>query len=95
MHQSAEGAILTVLLQPKASHTEYVGVHGTSLKFRVAASPVKGAANAALCLYLAKQFGIPQNAVTIRSGLASRTKRVLLHGVSEARVRKVLEIDQP
>ena len=92
---SADGAILTVLLQPKASQTEFVGVHGDALKFRVAASPIKGAANAALCSYLAERFGLPQTAVTIRSGWTSRTKRVVLRGVSEDRVRNVLRIDQP
>jgi uncharacterized protein len=95
VQESAEGSILTILVQPKASRTEYVGVHGDALKFRVAASPLKGAANAALCLYLAERFGLPHRAVTILSGLTSRTKRVLLRGMSEEGVRNLLGIGQP
>ena len=34
--------ILTVHAQPKASKTEFVGVHGDALKFRVAAPPIEG-----------------------------------------------------
>jgi uncharacterized protein (TIGR00251 family) len=92
---SADGAILTVHLQPKASQTAYVGLHGGALKFRVAASPIEGAANAALCVYLAHRFGLSRKAVTILSGAASRHKRVLLRGVSAEQVRAGLELDRP
>jgi hypothetical protein len=95
IQDSAEGAILTVHLQPKASQTEYVGLHGGALKFRVAASPIEGAANAALCIYLADRFGLPRKAVTIRSGAASRHKRVLLQGISAERVRALLGLARP
>ena len=38
----SDGAILTVHVQTKASKTEFVGMHGDALKFRVAAPPVEG-----------------------------------------------------
>jgi uncharacterized protein (TIGR00251 family) len=92
VQNSPEGAILAVHVQPKASKTEYAGVHGDALKFRVAAPPVEGAANEALCAYLAERFGLPKKAVTVRSGHNSRKKRVVLAGVTADRVQAVLRI---
>lgn len=94
VRDSPEGAVLTVHVQPKASHTEYVGVHGDALKFRVAAPPVEGGANDALRSFLAKRFGLSKGAVVIRAGLASRRKEVVLTGVPASLVREVLP-DRP
>ena len=108
VQDSPEGAVLTIHVQPKASKTEYAGLHGGApastlasgrshgpggaLKFRVAAPPVDGAANEALCAYLAGLFKLPKKAVVVQSGHGSRKKRVLLTGVTAVRVRDVLEI---
>ena len=54
VQDSDEGAVLALHVQPKAARTEYVGVHGDTLKFRVAAPPVDGAANEEICRYLAE-----------------------------------------
>ena len=90
VQDSPEGAVLTVHVQPKASKTEYAGIHGGALKFRVAAPPVEGAANEALCTYLAGLFGLPKKSVVVQSGHSSRRKRVLLTGVSAGRAQDVL-----
>jgi len=87
VQDSPEGAVLTVHIQPKASKTEYAGLHGGALKFRVAAPPVEGAANEALCVYLAGLFGLPKKAVVVQSGHSSRHKRVRLKGISAQRAR--------
>ena len=87
VRDSPEGAVLTIHVQPKASKTEYVGVHGDAFKFRVAAPPVEGAANDTLCEYLATLFALPKKSVVIKGGGSSRHKRVLLSGVSAQRVK--------
>jgi uncharacterized protein (TIGR00251 family) len=92
VHDSPAGAVLTIHVQPKASITEYAGLHGGALKFRVAAPPVEGAANEALCSHLAGLFGLPKKAVVVQSGQGSRKKRVLLAGVSADRVQDVLKV---
>ena len=91
VRNSPEGAVLTIHVQPKAQNTEYAGLHGGALKFRVAAPPVEGAANEALCAYLARLFGLPKKAVVVRSGESSRKKRILLAGVTADRVQDVLK----
>ncbi len=88
--QTAEGVLLTVSVQPQAGRTEYVGRHGKAFKFRVAAPPVEGKANEVLCAHLAERFTLPNSAVEIRAGHASRQKRILLKGVPADRVLKSL-----
>jgi uncharacterized protein (TIGR00251 family) len=84
-----EGALVIVSVLPRAARTEYAGVQGDAMKFRVAAPPVGGAANDALCAFLAERLGIPRSAVAVRAGHGSRRKRVLLKGVRAPRVWEV------
>lgn len=69
---------LTVHLCPRAAKNAIQGLHGTSLKIRLCAPPVDGAANKALCKYLADLFQIPSSRVTLIAGQTSREKRLLL-----------------
>ena len=80
------GAILTIHVQPKASHTACVGIHGNALKIRIAAPPVDGAANKELVRFLASEFSLPTTAVRIESGAGGRKKRVRLCGMSAKQV---------
>jgi hypothetical protein len=80
------GVVLSVHIQPKASTTECVGIHGAALKIRVAAPPVDGAANEELIRFLARSLSIPVTSVQIQSGANGRHKRVRLNGVTAAHV---------
>ncbi len=86
------GIILSAYVQPKASKTEFVGMHGDALKFRVAAPPVEGEANTELCRHLAKLFSLPRLGVSISSGQASRNKRIQLIGVTEDELRTTFKL---
>ena len=83
--------VLTVYVQPKASQTKVVGIHGDALKISVTAPPVEGKANAALIKFLAKLLGIPKSAITIQSGEQGRTKRFLLRGLPLRDALSVIE----
>lgn len=87
VQDSKSGAVLTVYIQPKASRTESVGVHGDALKIRVAALPVGGAANDELINFIAGLCAIPRTAVCIQSGTGARRKRLCLKGISAEVVR--------
>ena len=78
VQDTKDGAILTVQVQPKASRTECVGIHGGALKIRVAAPPVDGKANEALIAFLAERLDVPPSSIAIHAGAAGRQKRVLL-----------------
>ena len=86
----AGGVELTLYIQPRASRTEVVGVHGDALKIRLAAPPVDGEANDELIRFLAKLLEVPKSAVTIEAGGTGRRKRVLVEGVSASMVTKLL-----
>ncbi|MEK7350256.1 MAG: DUF167 family protein [Nitrospirota bacterium] len=86
VQDTKDGAILTVHIQPKASTTECVGIHGDALKIRVAAPPIDGAANDELIRFLARTLSLPLAAVHIESGISGRHKRVRLRGVMADRV---------
>lgn len=80
-------ARFAVHVQPRASRSEIVGIHGAALKVRVTAPPVDGAANAALIAVLSEAFAVPRTAVRILAGESSRSKIVEVDGVSERIVR--------
>ena len=82
VQDTKDGAILTVHIQPKASTTECVGIHGNAIKIRVAAPPVDGAANEELIRFLARQLSIPAASMQIQSGANGRHKRVLVKGAT-------------
>jgi uncharacterized protein (TIGR00251 family) len=87
-----DGAVrVAVRVQPRASRSEIVGVHGDALKVRLAAPPVDGAANDALVALLSSAFAIPRRAVRILAGESSRSKLVEIDGVSPEAVLRLAD----
>jgi len=80
----ADGIRLWVRLTPRARREGCDGlveIDGrTCLKLRVAAPPVDGAANAALCRFLSRALGCAKSAVSIESGETARIKRLRVTG---------------
>lgn len=91
VQRTESGVSLTVRVQPRSSVTQVIRVHGDALRVRLTAAPVDGAANAALVLLLAETFDISRRFVTIVAGASSRTKVVELVGLTEERVRQIVE----
>ena len=86
--ETPEGVVLNVRAQPRASRAGLDGVVGDALKVRIRSAPVDGKANKELVETLADAFGLPKSRVVIKGGETSKTKRVLLVGVSAAGVRE-------
>jgi uncharacterized protein len=82
VQDSKTGAVLRVHVQPKASQTECVGIHGDALKIRVTAPPFGGAANDELIRFIAGQCAVPRASVVIQAGAESRRKRLCVKGVT-------------
>ena len=59
------------------------GQHGDTLKIKLTAPPVDGAANKMCVQYLAKCLKVPKSSIEIISGHSSRTKRLLLRSKNE------------
>jgi uncharacterized protein (TIGR00251 family) len=69
------------------------GEHDGSLRVRVAAPPVDGAANEELVRTLARAFRIPAREVSITSGHTSKLKHVRVHGVTREALEALLKED--
>ena len=89
--RTATGVRVSIRVQPKASSNGVAGLHGDALKVRLTAPPVDGAANEALTELLSATFGIPKRAITIVSGASARSKVVELAGITEDRVRRLVD----
>ena len=81
------GAAITVKVTPRAPKTEVSGLmdDGT-LKIRLAAPPVGGAANRALVEFLAQLLDLPRGQIDIIAGETTERKLVSLIGISPAEV---------
>lgn len=71
--------ILKIKVTPRGSKTEILGTlpDGT-LRIKLAAPPVDGAANEALIEFLAKEYTVAKSQITIKSGHTSRLKTLLI-----------------
>ena len=81
--ETAQGITFTVRVVPRASRSEIAGEFDGALRVRLAAPPVDGAANRELIRVLAKELKVPQKAVDIVVGSASKSKTVRVCNVTE------------
>ncbi|MBR4654183.1 MAG: YggU family protein [Kiritimatiellae bacterium] len=89
--ETSEGVVIGVRAQPRCSRAGIAGLFGEdAVKVRLRSAPVDGKANKELVETLAEAFGIPKSAVSFKGGETSRTKHLLLRGVSSATVREVV-----
>src|SRR5687768_7740953 len=90
--KTEKGVVLKIWVQPGASKTGVVGLHGDppALKIRIVAPPVEGAANEELLRFLKKKLGVPLSRLSILRGHSSRRKDVLCLDLDETQVHKAL-----
>ncbi len=85
-----QGAAITVKVMPRARKTQVAGLMADgTIKIRVAAPPVDGAANQALIEFLAQVLGLPKDQIEIIAGAASQRKLISLVGISPEAVDAV------
>lgn len=90
IQQTLDGTEFKVLVQPRGSRNEIVGLHGDALKIKLTAPPVEGAANRMCTQFLAKTLKVPKSDVVIVRGHGSRSKKILVRSISRKRVESVL-----
>ncbi len=76
---------------PRSSKAGLDGLIGDAVKVRVRCAPVDGKANKELIEVLSDAFNLPKSSVVFKSGETSKTKRLLLRGLSAAAVRTRVE----
>ena len=90
--EDGRGLTFTVRVVPRASRSEITGEQNGSLRVRIAAPPVAGAANQELIKLLAKTFKLPQKAVEIVAGAASKNKIVRIQGADATRLQQLVSL---
>ena len=78
----ADGVLLSVKLQPRASANEIGEALGSELRIKVTAPPVEAAANEALVKLLAQELDCPRNRIERVRGHTSRQKTIKLYGLT-------------
>ena len=90
LRETSQGVSFGVEVKVRASRTRVLGVKSERLSVALAAPPVDGAANEALCVELADYFAVPKSRVQIVAGDKSRKKRVEIAGLNAAAIRSRL-----
>jgi len=73
-----DGIIFKIHVQPRSSKNMVTGVLGDTLKIKLMAPPVEGAANGMCIKYLAKCLSVSVSSLEIISGHTGKTKYILL-----------------
>jgi uncharacterized protein len=89
----AEGATLTLRVQPKAKRNAVLGARAGALRVSVTAPPEDGRANAAVLELLRAHFGLGRAQVELLSGHTNRNKVVLVRGVTPAQLAEQVPDD--
>jgi uncharacterized protein len=79
-----------VRLTPRAGADRLLGMRDGVLRARVAAAPVDGKANQALCRLIAKRVGVAPSKVKLVRGAKSREKVIDVEGVDRAALETAL-----
>ena len=88
--ETSEGVVLSVKAKPRSSRAGLDGVLDGAVKVRIRSAPVDGKANKELIETLADAFDLPKSSVVFVSGETSKTKRILLKGLTAAQTRPLL-----
>ncbi len=78
IRENPQGVVFKIFVQPRSSKNMIVGLHADSLKIKVAAPPVDGAANKMCLKFLAKRLAVSPSSLEIITGHNSRTKTILV-----------------
>lgn len=81
---------LNIHVQPGAKKTAVEDLHNGRLKIRLAAPPIEGKANEALCRFLKETLKIPRKSITIVKGEKSRVKTVAIGQTDPETIRVAL-----
>ena len=92
LRAQADGVLLSVKLQPRASANEISEPLGDELRIKVTAPPVDSAANEALIELLADALDCARNRVELVRGHTSRHKVIAIRGMTAEEVLNKLAV---
>jgi len=90
IHSTGNGIEIKVFVLPRSSQCKIAGLHDNCLKIKLTKPPVDGLANEECCKTVAKHLGVPKSSVSVIKGRTSRSKVLLVEGISEKDARERL-----
>jgi len=85
--QQDNDVLIAVKAVPNASRDKIVGELGGALKITITAAPERGAANKAICKFIAKKLGLRTQQVAVETGQSSPRKIIRISETTEQNVR--------
>jgi hypothetical protein len=79
--KSKKGITIKVRVEPRSSQKGITALAGDSLKVKVHAPPVDGAANEELREILSEELGVRKSAISVIKGATSKDKVVEITGI--------------
>jgi hypothetical protein len=90
LREDEKGLTLRVRVQPGASRSAVAGVAEGSLRLRLTAPPVEGAANQECVRYLSKTLHVAKSRICILRGHRSRDKVLRIEGIGKTDLERIL-----
>jgi uncharacterized protein (TIGR00251 family) len=87
-----QGSALTITVAPRSSTNRLEMLDDGTLRVRVTAPPVDGAANTALLKVLARNLNVPRSSLAIGSGESSRCKLIVVSGITPDELAERLHV---
>jgi uncharacterized protein (TIGR00251 family) len=86
----AKGCVIRLTVSPRSPANRIEIDANQTIRVRLTARPVEGAANASLLKFLAAVLDVPRSNLTILAGTQARHKRILAEGPNEESVWRAL-----
>ena len=84
------GTRLSVYVQPRASSDQIVDLHNDALKICITSPPLEERANRQLIQFLAQSLNLSVSRLALVKGRRSRQKTIMIKGLSEAGLSRLL-----
>jgi len=88
--RKGDAVCLSVRVQPRSSRSGVAGLYGESVRICLKSAPVDDAANLECCTLLARLFGVPRSNVSVLSGRSSRSKVLMVEGLTTSAAEAAL-----
>jgi len=88
IRETKNGLSFDIHVNPHTSRAEIAGIADGTLKVKVTAPPVDGAANEACLELLAKKLGLKKSRMTIAAGAKGRKKTIVVGDISKDQLEK-------
>lgn len=89
--ESSAGIKISLYVIPNAPRSQIVGEYNSQLKIKIKAPPVDGKANQAIIEFFSELFEIPQKDLEILKGDKSKSKTLLVRGLSASEILQFIK----